>query len=156
MGPLIHAEARSRVQALVEEALAGGAERVTPEQTPEPMPRGFFFPPTILKNVTPAMRIVREEIFGPVVSLLSFTDEESGIGQANDTEAGLVAYVYTGDAGRIARLSERLAFGEVQVNGFKYAIYLPHGGIKESGMGHDGSHYALEDYLVHKRITVKQ
>ena len=73
---------------------------------------------------------------------------------ANDTEFGLASYIFTDSNERIHYFSEQLAFGEVQVNGVKYAIYLPHGGIKNSGIGHDCSHLALEDYLVKKRISI--
>ncbi len=68
---------------------------------------------------------------------------------------GLVAYLYTRDLNRVQKLSEQLEFGEAQINGFKYAIYLPHGGIKESGIGKDCSQYALDDYLIKKRVTTQ-
>ncbi len=101
------------------------------------------------------MRVAREEIFGPVAPLLEFNDDESAIREANHTEFGLVAYLYTRDVLRCGRVAEQLEFGEVMINGFKYSIYLPHGGVKESGIGKDCSQWALDDYLVKKRITMK-
>jgi succinate-semialdehyde dehydrogenase/glutarate-semialdehyde dehydrogenase len=110
--------------------------------------------PTVLKNVTPEMRIYKEEIFGPVVSLVEFEHDDTVIQQANDTEAGLASYVFTQDLTRTNRMTRELQFGEVQVNGFKYNIDLPHIGIKQSGIGCDCSHWALEDYQAMKRITL--
>ena len=101
------------------------------------------------------MRVFREEIFGPVAPLIAFRDEDAVIAAANDTEYGLVSYAWTADARRCQRLAERLEFGEVMLNGFKYAIYLPHGGIKESGIGKDCSELALDDYLIKKRVTTR-
>ena len=155
MGPLIDARARARVQELVRDAVASGARIAAGGHVPESMTRGYFYEPTVLEDVTPAMRVFREEIFGPVAPLLRFTSEEEAVESANKTEYGLVAYVYTRDVARVRRVSEALEFGEVMVNGFKYGIDLPHGGIKESGVGKDCSHYALEDYLIRKRITLK-
>jgi succinate-semialdehyde dehydrogenase/glutarate-semialdehyde dehydrogenase len=154
MGPLIDGKARERVHGLVTDALANGAELVCGGQMPPAAQKGFFYPPTILRDVRPEMRVAREEVFGPVASLIEFQDEESVVRKANHTEYGLVAYLYTRDVGRCQRIAERLEFGEVMVNGFKYSIYLPHGGVKESGIGKDCSYLALDDYLVKKRISV--
>jgi succinate-semialdehyde dehydrogenase / glutarate-semialdehyde dehydrogenase len=155
MGPMIDAKARGRLHRLVLDALHDGAKLVCGGEMPSQERKGFFYPPTILRDVRPNMRIAREEIFGPVVPLIEFTDEESVIREANNTEYGLAAYAYTPDNSRAQRLGELLEFGEVMINGFKYAIYLPHGGIKESGIGKDCSHLALDDYLIKKRITVR-
>lgn len=155
MGPLINAQARIRITEMVEDAVAKGATLISGGGVPEGFTTGHFFQPTILKGITLEMRVYREEVFGPVASLISFEDEASVLEKANDTDAGLVAYIYTRDINRIQRLSEQLEFGEVQINGFKYAIYLPHGGIKESGIGKDCSQYALDDYLIKKRVTTQ-
>ncbi len=154
MGPMIDAAARDRVLELVQDAVKDGAELLTGGDAPDAPERGYFFEPTVLRGVTAEMRIFREEIFGPVVSLVEFEDEADAIRQANDTEAGLASYVFTSDIGRVQRVSRELRFGEVQVNGFKYGIDLPHGGIKQSGIGHDCSHLALLDYLDRKRISI--
>ena len=81
-------------------------------------------------------------------------NDDDVLSLANDTEYGLASYIFTNNNQRIQRFSEELSFGEVQVNGVKYAIYLPHGGIKNSGIGHDCSHLALDDYLVKKRVSI--
>lgn len=154
MGPLIDQDARDRVDALVRDAVSEGAELLTGGDKPDTPPRGYFFQPTVLRGITPHMRVFKEEIFGPVVSLIEFDDEDEAISQANDTDAGLASYLFTKDVDRVHRVSRALRFGEVQVNGFKYGIDLPHGGIKQSGMGHDCSHLALLDYLDKKRITI--
>jgi succinate-semialdehyde dehydrogenase/glutarate-semialdehyde dehydrogenase len=155
MGPLIDAKARERVHGLVTEAVRDGAQLVCGGRMPPGGEKGFFYPPSILRDVTSGMRVAREEIFGPVAPLIEFTDEESAVREANRTEYGLVAYLYTQDVSRCRRIAEALEFGEVMVNGFKYSIYLPHGGIKESGIGKDCSQWALDDYLVKKRITIR-
>ena len=151
MGPLIDLAARERIHALVGDAQREGAELLCGGEIPSGA--GSFYPPTVLDRVRPEMRVAREEIFGPVAALIEFDSEESVTRLANDTEYGLVAYVYTRDAARCQHLAERLEFGEVMLNGFKYSIYLPHGGVKQSGIGKDCSHYALDDYLIKKRIT---
>lgn len=153
MGPLIDARAAERVASLVEDAVAQGATVLTGGAPPDGAERGSYFAPTVLADVTPEMRVCAEEVFGPVVSLMTFTEEDAAIAAANATDAGLTAYVFTDDASRAERCSRRLRFGEVQINGVKYAIDLPHGGIKQSGVGHDCSYLALHDYLAPKRVT---
>lgn len=155
MGPMIDKKSRDRVLKIVQDDVAAGAILVSGGKIPKGRETGAFMEPTILKNINSMHRCFREEIFGPVAPLIEFEDEEKVIELANDTEYGLSSYLYTKDAKRIQRISERLKFGEVHTNGFKYAIYLPHGGIKESGIGHDCSHLALADYLEKKRITIK-
>ena len=100
------------------------------------------------------MKIYKEEVFGPVACIMSFDHENEVLNLANDTKYGLASYLFTKDKDRIKYFSKNLDFGEVQVNGIKYAIYLPHGGVKDSGLGHDCSHYALEDYLSKKRVSI--
>ena len=153
MGPLIDGAALARVDALVQEAVADGAELVAGGEQTKGWPGGCFYDPTVLDNVTPSMRVYREEVFGPVISLTPFDDREAVLTHANDTDAGLTAYVFTSDAGLAEQCAAALEFGEIQINGVKYGIDLPHGGIKQSGIGHDCSHLALHDYLAVKRIS---
>ena len=150
---MIDGGALARVDALVQEAVADGATLHAGGRKTRGFEEGNFYYATVVDNVTPAMRIYREEIFGPVISLIPFTDREALIEDANDTEAGLTAYVFTSDKALADRCAEQLAFGEIQINGVKYGIDLPHGGIKQSGLGHDCSHLALNDYLAVKRIS---
>lgn len=152
-GPLIDGKAWDRVDGLVQEAIADGAKLLVGGGRPEGLDRGFFYSPTVLDGVNSSMRIYREEIFGPVVSLIEFSDEEAVLKEANDTDAGLTAYVFTQDLAKADRFAARLRFGEIQINGVKYGIDLPHGGIKQSGISCDCSHLALEDYLAPKRIS---
>ena len=155
MGPLINQKAHDWVAELVLETIEDGAELRYGGKIPEGMEStGAFYLPTVLQNVTPEMRIYQEEIFGPVVSLIEFDNDDTVIAQANDTEAGLASYVFTQDLARVNRMTRELQFGEVQVNGFKYSMDLPHIGIKQSGIGCDCSHFALEDYQAMKRITI--
>lgn len=153
MGPLIDEGARSRVMGLVREALESGATLLQGGKIPENMPKGYFYEPTILSDVKETMRISCDETFGPVAAVRAFLTEEEVIAAANKTDYGLVAYAYTKDRDRTERLAASLEFGEVMLNGFKWGINLPHGGIKESGVGKDCSILALDDYLVKIRIT---
>ena len=121
-----------------------------PEGFPE---NGNWIQPTIVSEVTSEMRMFSEEIFGPVAGVMSFDSDTDVLDLANNTEFGLASYIFTNNHKRIERFTEELDFGEIQINGVKYAIYLPHGGIKNSGIGHDCSHLALDDYLVKKRIS---
>jgi succinate-semialdehyde dehydrogenase/glutarate-semialdehyde dehydrogenase len=138
---------------LIQDALEKGAVLEYGGKIPENYDEGFWMEPTVLSNVTPNMRVFREEIFGPIAAFMTFSSDEEVLKLANDTEFGLASYLFTNDHKRIQRFSEELEFGEIQINGVKYAIYLPHGGIKESGIGHDCSHLAIDDYIVKKRIS---
>jgi succinate-semialdehyde dehydrogenase/glutarate-semialdehyde dehydrogenase len=153
MGPLINAAARERIESWVNEAVDQGAIVLHGGKCPAGLAKGSYYEPTVLKNVTPAMRVCCDEVFGPVVSLLPFKDEADALAQANATDAGLSSFLFTNDQARAQRVSAALEFGEVMINGVKYNIDLPHGGVKQSGIGHDCSHLALHDYLTVKRIT---
>ncbi|MGV8966651.1 MAG: aldehyde dehydrogenase family protein [Cellulomonas sp.] len=153
MGPLIDAGSARRVGGLVDDALAAGAHLVSGGKAPVGAPTDAYLEPTIVAGVGPDMRVYREEIFGPVIALRTFGDEDDVLAWANDTEAGLTAYVFTQDEERIAAASAGLRFGEIQVNGVRYSIALPHGGFKQSGIGHDCSALALDDYLAYKRVS---
>lgn len=153
MGPLINETQVADVHSLVEDAVAKGATLVTGGKC---SPNGScFYEPAILINLTPDMRVLREEIFGPVAPVIAFSSEEEAIRIANETEYGLAAYFYTRDVGRVWRVAEALDFGMVGAN--EVAITsesVPFGGVKESGLGREGSKYGIDDYLELKYICM--
>ncbi|MFR9496135.1 MAG: aldehyde dehydrogenase family protein [Rikenellaceae bacterium] len=154
MGPVVNISARDRVMEMVQEAVDAGAT-MSLGGIPEGMPEGSsFMNPTILEGVTPQMRCFKEEIFGPVAAIIKFNDEEDLDPMVNVPDVGLASYLFTNDLKRVQKYSKFIECGEVQVNGVRYAINLPHGGMKDSGLGHDCSHLALEDYLYTKRISI--
>lgn len=153
MGPLINADARQRIQSMVNDASERGASLLTGGKQPASPPKGYFFEPTVLTGVAPGMRVWDEEVFGPIVSITTFTDTEEVLRLANDTPAGLASFLFGQNQGLLNQLAHNLTFGEVMINGFKYSIDLPHIGINDSGLGCDCSHLALHDYLTAKRIT---
>lgn len=146
MGPLINPEACRRVDNLVKDAIVRGAKLLTGGQ---PSPVGpCFYEPTVLDNVTPDMRIFREEIFGPVAAISSFRDEDEAIELANDTSFGLAAYACTNNLPRIWKLFQSLRYGMLGVNDATLASAdAPFGGIKESGMGREGGTDGILEYM---------
>lgn len=151
IGPLIDSRAAAKVRSLVDEAVSGGARIAT--GGPAGAPGGNFVAPTVLLDVAPSMAVVREEIFGPVAPLLRFRTVDEAVQLANDTPLGLAAYFYTRDVHRAWRVAERLDYGMVGVNeGLISNEVAPFGGIKESGVGREGSRYGLEEYLETKYV----
>jgi succinate-semialdehyde dehydrogenase / glutarate-semialdehyde dehydrogenase len=117
--------------------------------------RGYFYPPTVLVDVPDDARLLKEEIFGPVAPVRSFSSEEEAIAQANDTEFGLVAYFYTRDLGRAHRVMEGLEYGMVGLNqGMVSNPAAPFGGIKHSGFGREGGYEGIQEYLETKYCAV--
>jgi len=154
MGPMASRKGRDRMFDLIQDAVTKGAALVSGGGIPENLPKtGHWIEPTVVTGITQDMLLFKEEIFGPVAGIMSFGSDEEALALANDTEFGLASYIFTNNHKRIERFTDELEFGEVHINGVKYAIYLPHGGYKNSGLGHDCSHLALEDYLVKKRVT---
>jgi len=152
-GPLIDADALAKVEAHIADALGKGARVLTGGQ--RDLRGGTFFQPTVLADVTPAMRVAREETFGPVAPLFRFKTEEEAIAMANATEFGLASYFYSRDIGRIFRVGEALEYGMVGVNtGLISNEVAPFGGIKQSGLGREGSKYGLEEYLEVKYLCL--
>ena len=152
-GPLIDAPALAKVEELVADARAKGA-RVVCGGKRHALGRTFY-EPTILADVTPAMRVAREEIFGPVAPLFRFYTEDEAIHMANDTEFGLASYFFARDVGRIFRVAEALEYGMVGVNtGAISTEIAPFGGVKSSGLGREGSRHGLDDYLEIKYVCI--
>jgi succinate-semialdehyde dehydrogenase/glutarate-semialdehyde dehydrogenase len=145
-GPLINAAGLAKVEAHVADAVAKGARVLCGGARHER--GGNFFQPTVLADVTPAMRVAREETFGPLAPLFRFDSEAEAVAMANDTEFGLAAYFFTRDVGRCWRVGEALEYGMVGVNtGMISNEVAPFGGIKQSGIGREGSKYGIEEYL---------
>lgn len=145
-GPMIDSNAIAKVKEHIDDAVSKGGEIVYGgEQTSH---GDLFFEPTIIKNVTQAMKVSKEETFGPLAPIFKFETEEEVLGYANDTEFGLASYFYTRDIGRIIRVSEGLEYGMVAVNtGILSNEAAPFGGVKQSGLGREGSKYGIDDYL---------
>ena len=152
-GPLINMEAVEKVERLIADARAKGAKLVAGGKRAK---LGHsFFEPTILTEVTPQMACAREEIFGPVATLFRFETEADAIRLANDTEYGLAAYFYARDMGRIFRVAEALEYGILGINeGIISTEVAPFGGMKESGIGREGSKYGIEDFLEIKYLAL--
>jgi succinate-semialdehyde dehydrogenase / glutarate-semialdehyde dehydrogenase len=152
VGPLVNADTRNKVAALVEDALAKGAELRLGGKLPNGP--GFFYPPTVLFNVPSSADCMREEIFGPVAAIQTFVDEEDVIARANDTEYGLVAYVFTGNLKRGLKVSERLEYGMVGLNrGLVSDPAAPFGGMKQSGLGREGGHEGMLEFMETQYIS---
>ncbi len=152
VGPLVNASSRDKVDELVHDAVGEGASPLTGAAAPEGP--GFFYPPTVLAGVPSSAELLRTEIFGPVAPVVGFRDEDEAVSLANDTEYGLVSYVYTGDLARGLRVAEALESGMVGLNrGLVSDPAAPFGGVKQSGLGREGGHEGMLEYLEAKYIA---
>jgi succinate-semialdehyde dehydrogenase/glutarate-semialdehyde dehydrogenase len=153
LGPLVNAASRDKVAELVGGAVGDGAHIAVGGETPHGP--GYFYPPTVLVDVPKGAAILREEIFGPVAPLVVFDTEQDAVSLANDTEYGLVAYVYTTDLRRGLRVSEALESGMVGLNRpIVSDPAAPFGGVKQSGLGREGGHDGLLEFLETKYVSV--
>jgi len=153
IGPLFDQIQFDRVQNMIQVGIDEGATLLVGGLgRPEGFDAGWYVRPTVFSDVNNSMRIAREEIFGPVLAIIPFDDEEEAVTIANDTPYGLAAYVQTGSAERAARLSRSLRAGAVHINGGAYEYGSPFGGYKASGNGREGGEMGLEDFLETKMV----
>jgi succinate-semialdehyde dehydrogenase/glutarate-semialdehyde dehydrogenase len=153
VGPLIDEAQRSKVEELVADALDKGATKVIGGERLDGS--GYFYAPTVLGNVPEDARVLREEIFGPVAPVRGFASEEEAVAAANDTEYGLVAYVYTRDIKRAIRVCEALETGMIGLNqGIVSNAGAPFGGVKHSGIGREGGNEGIDEYLETKYVAI--
>ncbi|WP_439687644.1 NADP-dependent succinate-semialdehyde dehydrogenase [Cupriavidus oxalaticus] len=152
-GPLINEDAVAKVESHIADALGKGARLLAGGK--RHALGGTFFEPTVLADVTPAMRVAREETFGPLAPLFRFSGDEEAIAMANDTEFGLASYFFSRDIGRVWRVAEALEYGMVGINtGLISNEVAPFGGVKQSGLGREGSKYGLDEYLEVKYLCM--
>lgn len=154
IGPVVNATQWEKIQGLIQTGIDEGARLVAGGLgRPEGLNKGFFVRPTVFADVTPDMTIAKEEIFGPVLSIMKFEDEEDAVSQANDTPYGLTNYAQTEDGARRNRLARRLRSGMVEMNGKARAAGSPFGGMKQSGNGREGGVFGLHDFLEIKAVS---
>jgi succinate-semialdehyde dehydrogenase/glutarate-semialdehyde dehydrogenase len=150
-GPLIEPAAVEKVERHVQDAVAKGAKVVTGGKKLQ----GQFFEPTVVSGATSEMLCAREETFGPVAPVFSFKTEQEAVDAANNTEFGLASYFFSRDVGRIFRVSEALEYGMVGINtGIISTEHVPFGGVKQSGLGREGSHHGMDEYLEIKYLCI--
>jgi succinate-semialdehyde dehydrogenase/glutarate-semialdehyde dehydrogenase len=152
-GPMIDEQAVAKVTEHVTDALSKGAKLESGGAVHALS--GLFYQPTVLSNVTPNMKIMQEETFGPVAAIVRFHDEKEVIAAANDTDYGLASYFYSRDASRMWRVAEQLEYGMVGINtGLISNEIGPFGGVKQSGLGREGSKYGIDEYLELKYLCI--
>ena len=153
LGPVVSEVQYNKIQKLIQAGIDEGATLVTGGTgRPEGLNRGYYVQPTIFGNVTPGMTIAREEIFGPVLSILPYETEEEAVRLANDTVYGLAAYVQSGDLSRARKVAAQMRAGTVQVNYPAFDIAAPFGGYKQSGNGREWGEFGLEEFLETKAV----
>jgi aldehyde dehydrogenase (NAD+) len=155
LGPLVSAVQRDRVRNYIDKGIGEGATLVTGgSEPPEGLGSGFFVRPTVFSSVTRDMTIAREEIFGPVLSIIPYDSEEEAIDIANDTDYGLAGGVWSGDPDQARQVAGRLRTGQVEINGGAFNPMAPFGGYKQSGNGREFGNFGLEEYLEVKSLQL--
>jgi acyl-CoA reductase-like NAD-dependent aldehyde dehydrogenase len=155
LGPLVSATQRERVRGYIAKGEAEGAKLLTGgAEPPEGLTRGYFVRPTVFSAVTPEMTIAREEIFGPVLVIQPFDDEDDAVRIANATEYGLAGGVWSGDEERAIAVARRLRTGQIEINGGAFNPAAPFGGYGQSGHGRENGRFGLEEMLQVKSLQL--
>jgi acyl-CoA reductase-like NAD-dependent aldehyde dehydrogenase len=155
LGPLVSEVQRERVRGYIEKGEAEGAQLITGGATPpEGLERGFFVRPTVFSEVTPEMTIAQEEIFGPVLVIQPYEDEDDAVRIANDTVYGLAGGVWSADQERAIAVAKRIRTGQIEINGGAFNPLAPFGGYKQSGHGRENGRYAIEELLQVKSLQL--
>jgi acyl-CoA reductase-like NAD-dependent aldehyde dehydrogenase len=155
LGPVIRAERRDAIEAYIAAGKAEGAVLATGGGRPEHLSKGYFLQPTVFGNVRNDMRIAREEIFGPVLSVMPYDDLDQAVRIANDSTYGLGGAVYATDVAQALDVAKRLRTGSVNINNALNIANLPFGGFKESGIGREGGRWGLDEYTEVQAIAWK-
>jgi acyl-CoA reductase-like NAD-dependent aldehyde dehydrogenase len=155
LGPLVSEAQRERVRGYIRKGVEEGAKLVAGgDEPPEGLQRGYFVRPTVFSDVRPDMTIAQEEIFGPVLAIMPYDDEDDAVRIANDTIYGLAGGVWSGDPERAKRVARRIRTGQIEINGATFNPTAPFGGFKQSGHGRELGRYGLEEFLEVKSLQL--